>query len=726
MGGKRYYRCPDCDHVLDSERYPSEGTCPHCVKAAKTWGRAKARGEIRPGEELKLKPDGPHALDSSVYSISHYFHTMGIAVLIPTIFCLAMPLLFGAQTEPTFSKVQYLAGYQQELEAAAARAEEEAAAEEKKAASGQVQKQSEKDAETESAAEAVPERLSEVMRDVGTKRQIYQLLSLVAHGKEFTRLIGLLSGVIAGTALAGLYLHSVRRRRASIRTNSAGFLVILALMTVNLSAVRYASVEAIGIYEVSTSSVNDMVGFLLHQSIEGKNTKLARRFIAEAGALDYRDERGAWPLHLAVEAEMPDLVRLLLTRDEVDVDETDLDGATALMYAVRKGNVDLTRRLLATGARSDIRVKVSGEGVLHAASRHESVSTLKVLLKHGEDPNAIDLNGRTPMLVAAQTGNRRAMALLVEHGADPNIRGEDGQTMLHQTLWKVLDRITGSRSDIGIEDIPDARLLELLLEHGADANLPDPEGWTPLHRTADSLEALPIMSENLEVVGDVARLLLEHGADPNRSDPEGAPAYQLAHAVRVGGLDHIKRIYEAAPSKLDSLNREGKSALQMAIEERRRDAAAFLLDHGADLSIWKHTDGSALDFCVDRGDTELVALLLEHGSRSARPGKRRGGPLHVAARKSNPEIIGLLLKHGYDANLQEARGNTALHLAARKGCEACVESLLEHGADPTTWNTSGDTPLALAKKEGHRQVVALLKYATRSTQMMIIQDEPES
>ena len=125
MREKRYYRCPDCDHVLDHRKYPSGESCPHCVKAARVWGRARARGEIRPGEELKLKPDGPHALDISVYRISHYFHAIGIAVLIPAIFFLAMPLLFSARTEPAFVKVQYLAGYQQELESAAARAEEE-------------------------------------------------------------------------------------------------------------------------------------------------------------------------------------------------------------------------------------------------------------------------------------------------------------------------------------------------------------------------------------------------------------------------------------------------------------------------------------------------------------------------------------------------------------------------------------------------------------------------
>ena len=715
MGAKRYYRCPDCDHVLDREKYPAEGACPHCIKAARAWGRAKARREIRPGEELILKPDGPHALDMSQYRFSHYLHTLGIAILIPAIFFLAMPRLFSAQTEPVFAKVRYLAGYQEELEVAAARAEEEAAGD---AASRQVQEQTTEE-ETASAAEAVPERLSEVMRDSSTKRQIYQLLSLLAHGKDFTRLIGLLSGVIAGVALAGLYLHSVRRRRASIRTNSAGFLVILALLTVNLSAVRYARAEAIGIYEVSTSSVNDMVGFLLHQSIESKKTKLARRFISEAGALDYRDGRGAWPLHLAVEAEALDIVRMLLGRDEVDIDGTDRDGATALMYAARNGNVQLTRALLDAGAKSGIRVETSGESVLHAASRHKSLSTLKALLEYGEDPNALDLKGRTPMIVAAETGNRRAMALLVEHGADPNIRGNDGQTMLHQTLWKVLDRITGSRSDLSIEDIPDAQLLELLLEHGADANLADPEGWTPLHRTASSLDALPIESDNLGVIGDIAQMLIERGADPNRSGPEGAPRYQLAHAARAGGLDQVKRIYEADPSKLDSLNREGKSAFQMAIEERRRDVAGFLLDQGADLAVWKHSDGSPLDYCVDRGDTQLVALLLEHGIPSAKPGVHRGGPLHVAARKGDAEIIDLLLKHGYDANLQEARGNTALHLAARKGCETCVENLLAGGADPTTWNAKGDTPLALAKKEGHKKVRTLLKQATRSTQMVL-------
>lgn len=700
MGGKRYYRCSDCDHVLDRDKYPEDGPCPHCKKAVRAWGRAKARGDVRPGEKLKLKVDEPHALDTKVYKFSHYSHALCIVLLIPAIFFVAMPRLFSSQTEPTFTKARYLAEYQRELDAAAAEVEKK-------------------------AVEAVPERVSEVMRDAGTKRGLHQLLSLLSHGRDLTRLIGLLSGILAGVSLSGLYLYAVRKRSVAIRTNVASFAIVLALLAVNLSAVRYARAEAVSVYEVSTTTIDDMVGFLLHQAIESGNTKLAKRFISEAGALDYRDKRGAWPLHLAVEAEMSTLAPLLVNTYKVDIDGTDNDGATALMYAARMGNIDATRTLLGLGATSDIRERTSGRGVLHAAASHANVFTLKLLLEHGEDPNAMDLNGTPPILIAAQNGNRRAMTLLVEHGADPDIIGADGQSRLHQTLGKILDRIDGSRSDLKLEDLPDAKLLELLLEHGADTNLKDDEGWTPLHRIARTVDSLPVMSDNLEVLGKIAGMLIEQGADPAIQGPPEAPVYMIAHAARIGAVDDLRRMYEADSSSLNSLDLDGKSALQMAIEERRPDVARFLLDQGADLAVWKYSNGSPLDFCVARGDTELVALLLEHNCASTREGKRRGGPLHVAARNGNAQIVELLLEHGYNPEVQGARGNTALHLAAAKGCAPCVESLLANGADPTTWNAKGETPLAVAKKTNHDKAVRLLKNAMRTMQFLT-RKEPAS
>lgn len=716
MGGTRYYRCPDCDHVLDSHRFPSDGPCPHCVKATRAWGLAKARGEIAPHEELTLKSAEPHALDHGSNGFSQYFRAVCIAVVTPVVFFVAMPLLFSTQTGPTFAKVQYLAEYQQELEAAASAAE--IAQAEGESAGGSLASRSGPNSTLEddsAAVDAVPERLSAVMRDGATKRELQQLLSLLTHGKELTRMIGLLSGVFAGLSLGGLYLRATRRGSAYLRANATGFLVILALLAVNLSAVRYARAEAVGVYEVSTSAVDNLVGFLLHQAISEKNTKLARRFLSEAGALDYKDERGALPLHLAVEAEMPDLVSALIERHHVDVNGTDTDGASALMYAARVGNRDLTQSLIQAGAQPGFIEVTTGRTALHAAAAHSNVSTLRLLLDHGGDPNVVDLSGVTALMVAARTGNRNAMSLLVEGGADPNIKGMDGQTTLQQTLWKVLDRIDGARSNIALTDLPDAKLLELLLGHGADANLADPDGQTPLQRTAATLDALPVMSQNLDVIGEIVELFLQHGADAALQGPGGEGSYRLAHAARVGRQDHLALIYEIAPSKLNDVDASGKGALQVAIVEGNQEAARFLLEKGADLSVWKHSLTSPLDFGVDRGDTAMVALLLEYGGESASRKERRGGRVHVAARNGDAEIIELLLEHGYDPNIQEARGNTALHLAASNGCVDCVKSLLAHGADPTTWNAKGKIPLAVAREAGKKEVEILLKYSSRSS-----------
>ena len=80
-----------------------------------------------------------------------------------------------------------------------------------------------------------------------------------------------------------------------------------------------------------------------------------------------------------------------------------------------------------------------------------------LLLENGADADAQDVNGRTPMHVAAQCGCTSYLELLITHGADINIRDKLGVTALHQA-----------------ERNGYTQCVELLLRHAADS-VPTPD-----------------------------------------------------------------------------------------------------------------------------------------------------------------------------------------------------------------------------------------------------------
>ncbi|XP_015279342.1 PREDICTED: 2-5A-dependent ribonuclease [Gekko japonicus] len=78
-------------------------------------------------------------------------------------------------------------------------------------------------------------------------------------------------------------------------------------------------------------------------------------FLLEKGAdTTKRGEGGKTTLILAVEQLSQELVKAILEKDEMDIDDADKNGQTALMVAVEKGNCNIARMLCEKSARTDI------------------------------------------------------------------------------------------------------------------------------------------------------------------------------------------------------------------------------------------------------------------------------------------------------------------------------------------------------------------------------------
>ena len=123
-------------------------------------------------------------------------------------------------------------------------------------------------------------------------------------------------------------------------------------------------------------------------------------------------------------------VRALLKNGE-DVNAAQGDGMTALHWAARNGDLELTQMLLYAGANVKAATRLGGYTPLLMAADQGHSTVIAALIAGGADVKAANALGTTPLMLAAASGNPQAVAILVENGAEIEAREKTfGQTPL--------------------------------------------------------------------------------------------------------------------------------------------------------------------------------------------------------------------------------------------------------------------------------------------------------
>jgi ankyrin repeat protein len=253
------------------------------------------------------------------------------------------------------------------------------------------------------------------------------------------------------------------------------------------------AVDSLAVYEALTDS--------LHVAIWSGDSSAVAQLLASGARPDSIGTLDSYaPLHRAVEANRPDLVRLLLAASaNPNVMSRNADGndLTPLHMAAEQGSAPMVADLLAAGSRPDT-ATVFGETPLHGVrSMMDEPAIAALLLSQGADPNAQTVFGATPLHHAALLGSSRLTRVLLVNGADPELVNRLGQSPLH---------IAAKAGHTGV--------VALLLDAGSSPDRRDRSGQSPLDlaRAGD--------------YPDIVRLLLVHGAQPA---PEELAASAEAH-----------------------------------------------------------------------------------------------------------------------------------------------------------------------------------------------------
>jgi len=176
------------------------------------------------------------------------------------------------------------------------------------------------------------------------------------------------------------------------------------------------------------------------------------------------------------------------------------------------------------------------------AARHGRTQEIVSLLQRGVDPNAIDRQNNSLLILAAREGHPDTVKALLAGGADPSYRNQAGDSAL------MLATLKGEQ-----------KLAEMLLEGGAELDHHD--GWNALHYAA--------LSGQL----DLLKKFVAHGADVNALAPNGANALMLASR---NGHIHIVRFLLATDIDLYQQTDQGQDAVAWALSRRNTDIADLI------------------------------------------------------------------------------------------------------------------------------------------------------
>ncbi|KAM0425303.1 hypothetical protein ACHAPT_009359 [Fusarium lateritium] len=350
---------------------------------------------------------------------------------------------------------------------------------------------------------------------------------------------------------------------------------------------------------------------------------------------------------------------------------------------------------------------VNGGTPLHLAAQHGLLEAAQALINAGADVSAMDKKERQPLHKACLEGHAELVALLLRKGANIEAKQHHHATPLDEACWK---------GHIGV--------VELLLDNKSNTQVTDENGWSPLYSASqygheavvrrllrqdnsnlnateklDGWTALHTAIHNGHA--GVVSALLEHRARLDIQDNDGwtplMTATEQQHPEIMGML--LNPPSRDEDIQLETLDKSGRTPLLSASINGFLDGARQLIGAGANCNARSHDSQSTpLIAASSWRYRDIVEALLNAGDRTNVNAEDKNGctALHTASFQNHTKVVQLLLEHEASVDHEDEDGQTPLHLASSQGNESVIKSLLGAGASVDATDNDANTALHLA------------------------------
>jgi len=281
-------------------------------------------------------------------------------------------------------------------------------------------------------------------------------------------------------------------------------------------------------------------------------------------------------------------------------------------------------------------VDVDGYSALHYAIENRNRTFMKFLLENGADVNLSDEKGYSPLMTAIMSEDIELVQLLIENHAKMNVFSDDGLTPLYLMIQKkftelvleIMDKIEDINiricTDEGFSilmmacEMGDVRIVKRLLKRGVNIYHKSLHGWNALHYA--------VTHRNIKVV----ELLYKHGMDIHiLTEKKEAPLF-LVHP------DDMEQFLAISPDiDVGYTSPSGENVLHYLT-------------------------------CMKKTNLYSIELLIDRGVNSNQRNNMWNTPLHNACIHNQKYVVEVLFRAGVIMDIANKDGIYPCHICAIK------------------------------------------------------------
>ncbi|XP_005098393.2 ankyrin-3 [Aplysia californica] len=402
-----------------------------------------------------------------------------------------------------------------------------------------------------------------------------------------------------------------------------------------------------------------------------------------------------------------------------DLCVVDSDGHTLVMVAAIHNRFQTLHNLLEVSqATINAQHSRTGMTVLGIAAQMGNVDTISVLLRHDANPTIADMNGYLPLHHAVLHNHEHAVDVFLDHFPKSYVGLHKAvrlckKTSIHLKLkaaWEKRQEEIVTPKMLGCALNGDAGELFLLLDEGDNINPKSGTGNWPLY--------LAVENGHL----DVLKLLCERGGDIRKRHPTtGATALHVAakmgHQTIVSYLlgycrqsIESKSMFDSAPalnaaggsSGMHSMSRSSSGFIKSPGSQRSLDSPEKPREYRKllDINAVDRDNKTALQLAAERGYSRIVELLLFHGATTAMLDAE--GQLVTCRQYEGVRIM--IESH----RQQHTRQVIKCVMDKSRKALALLQQIWLPKFDHHLRNKEGDTPLMVAAATGRLPIIRFL------------------
>uniref|UniRef100_A0A8B9TBW7 Transient receptor potential cation channel subfamily A member 1 n=1 Tax=Anas platyrhynchos TaxID=8839 RepID=A0A8B9TBW7_ANAPL len=338
------------------------------------------------------------------------------------------------------------------------------------------------------------------------------------------------------------------------------------------------------------------------------------------------------PLHLAVQSGDLEMIKMCIEFG-AQIDLKQNEKCTALHFAATQGATEIVKLMMSSYAGEESIIDaVDGnkETLLHRTALFDHYELAEYLISMGANIDSVDIEGRSPLLLATSCASWKIVNLLLSKGANVSLKDHLGRNFLHLTVLQ-----PGGLQHLNEKFLQMEHIKNLVVDE-------DNEGCTPLHyacRQGVALSVNNLLSLNVSIY--------------SKSRDKKSPLHFAASYGRINTCQRLIRDMKDT-RLLNEGDKKGMTPLHLAAQNGHEKVVQFLLKRGA-LFLCDYKGWTALHHAAFGGYTRTMQIILDTNVKCTdRVDEEGNTALHLAAKEGHAKAVRLLLDYGAKILLNKA------------------------------------------------------------------------